>query len=74
MRGTIKAIDRDVAAVVEKHVVQQRAIVRLANLRAGLHRFGGQADLMALQHAAFGDFQADPFALNGVGVFNGDLG
>jgi hypothetical protein len=57
---------------VEEHVVQQRAVVRLANLRAGLHRFGGQADLVALQHAAFGDFQADPFALDGVGVVDGD--
>ena len=28
---------------------------------------------MTLQHAAFGDFQAYPFALNGVGVVNGDL-
>jgi hypothetical protein len=57
---------------VEEHVVQQRAVVRLADLRAGLHRFGGQADLVALQHAAFGDFQADPFALDGVGVVDGD--
>ena len=28
---------------------------------------------MAFQHAAFGNFQAHPFALDGVGVFNGDL-
>ena len=28
---------------------------------------------MAFQRAAFGDFQSDPFALYGVGVFNGDL-
>ena len=28
---------------------------------------------MALQHAAFGDLQANPFALDGVGVFNRDL-
>ncbi len=27
---------------------------------------------MAFQHAAFGDFQAHPFALYGVGVVNGD--
>ena len=28
---------------------------------------------MAFQRAAFGDFQSDPFALYGVGVFDGDL-
>ena len=28
---------------------------------------------MAFQHAAFGNFQAHPFALYGVGVFDGDL-
>ena len=34
-----KAVGGDIAAVVEKHIVQQRAVVRLAYLRAGLHRF-----------------------------------
>ena len=68
-----KAIHGNVAAVVEEHIVQQRAVVWLADLRAGLHRFGGEADLVAFQHAAFGNFQAHPFALDGVGVFNGDL-
>ena len=67
-----KAIDGNVAAVVEEHVVQQRAVVRLAYLGAGLHRFGGEADLVALQHASFGNLQADPFALDGVGVVDGD--
>ena len=67
-----KAVGRDITAVVEEHVVEQSAVVRLANLRAGLHRFGGEANLVAFQHATFGDFQAHPFALYGVGVVKGD--
>ncbi len=34
-----KAIDGDIAAVMKEHVIQQRAVVRFADLRAGLHRF-----------------------------------
>ncbi|MNE07922.1 hypothetical protein D3C80_1005620 [compost metagenome] len=32
-----KAIDRNITAVVEKHVVQQRAKIRLSDLRTDLH-------------------------------------
>ena len=34
-----KAVGGDIAAVVEEHIVKQRAVVRLADLRAGLHGF-----------------------------------
>ena len=34
-----KAVGRNIAAVVEKHIVQQRAVVRFADLRTGLHCF-----------------------------------
>ncbi|CDL46834.1 AraC family regulatory protein [Klebsiella pneumoniae ISC21] len=67
-----KAVGGNIAAVVEEHIVEQRAVVRLADLRAGLHRFRGQADLVAFEHAAFGDLHLDPLALDGVGVLNGD--
>ncbi|GDL62908.1 hypothetical protein BvCmsKSNP073_01212 [Escherichia coli] len=68
-----KAIGRDIAAIVEEHVIQQRAVIRFADLRACLHRFRGQADFVAFQRATFGDFQANPFALHRVSVFDGDL-
>ena len=68
-----KAVGGDIAAVMEEHIVQQGAVIWLADLRAGLHRLRSKADLVAFQGAAFGDFQAYPFALDGVGVVNGDL-
>ena len=68
-----KAIGRDIAAIVEEHVVQQGTVIRLADSRAGLHRFRGQSDLWPFSVSAFGYFQADPFALYRVGVFDGDL-
>ncbi len=34
-----KTVGGDIAAVMEEHIVKQRAVIRFADLRAGLHRF-----------------------------------
>ena len=48
-RGAMKRVGRDVAALGEEHVVQQRAVVGLGDLAGLLHRARGQADLVALE-------------------------
>jgi hypothetical protein len=66
-----EAVERDVAALREEHVVHQRRVVGLVDLAGHLHRARGQADLAALDGAAVGQFQRHPGALDGVAVVDG---
>lgn len=68
-----EALEGDIAALLEEHVVEQGAIVRFADIRRDLHGARGQADLVALEHAPVGDLALDPGALDGVGVLDGDV-
>jgi hypothetical protein len=65
------SIDR---AVVLDHVVEQHAEIRLVDADGVLHRLGRQADLVADDRAALGALDAHPFALDGVGILDGDVG
>jgi hypothetical protein len=65
---------RHLGAVGDDHRLEQVAVVRLVDLRGGLHRLGGEPDLVADQllarrHAAFG-----AFGRNRVGVLEIDVG
>ncbi len=66
--------DRDVAAFREEHVVEKATAIRLGDIRRALHRSRGEADLVALQRASLGNLVAHPFALDGVGVLDGNVG
>ena len=69
-----EAIRANVLAAFDEHAVEQRRVVGLVDLRRTLHRARGQADLAALDHVAFGEFELHPLALNRVAVLYGHLG
>src|SRR5262249_49684021 len=65
---------RNLGAVRDHHVVEQMAVIWLVDLRGALHRFRGQADLVADKlrtglHLAFGHLRGDR-----VGVIDVDVG
>src|SRR5665213_1134450 len=69
-----KAIRRHQPAIGEEHVVEQHAGIRLVDIERALHRFRGEADLVALDHVAPRDLDRDPRFLDRVGVLDGDAG
>ena len=64
---------RHLRAVMQHHVVEQMAVVRLVDLRRLLHCLRGQADLVTEQLAAAGDLAARRLALNRVGILDLDI-
>ena len=65
-----EALERDVRALLEEHVVHQRGVVGLGDLRSLLHRPRREADLAAANGATVGDFEPHPFALDGIAVLD----
>ncbi len=61
-------------AIGKEHVVEQHAGIRLVDIERALHRLRGQADLVALDDAAFGDLDLDPRLLDRIGILDGDVG
>ena len=59
------------AAVGKKHVVEQHAVIGLADIRGILHGLGREADLVAFHHAAGFGLQRHPGLLHGVGIVDG---
>src|SRR4029453_15518593 len=58
---------------LEEHVVEQRRVVGLADLRGLLHGPRRQSDLAALDDTAFGEPQLQPFTLDRVAVLDRHL-
>jgi hypothetical protein len=54
----------------EDHVVEDDAVIRLADRHRLLHRARGEADLAGLDRAALGDLERDQRALYAVGVLD----
>ena len=65
---------RHLDAVVQQHVVQQMAVVRLVDLRGLLHRLRRQPDLVADDLRAGGGLVPDDLGLYRVGILDRDIG
>ena len=59
-RGAMKRSIGIVAAGGEEHVVEQRRVIGLVDLRRLLHRARREADLAPLDHAPFGELASSP--------------
>jgi hypothetical protein len=69
-----EAVRRHEAAIGEKHVIEQTPRIRLVDAERALHRLRGEADLVAFDEAALGEFDLDPRLLDRIGVFDGNAG
>src|SRR5262249_32958067 len=69
-----EALEGQFLAVVIEHVVEQRAVIRLVDVRGNLHRARRKPDLMALYRAAVVDLERDPAFLDGVRVVDRHAG
>src|SRR6266851_1348102 len=67
-----EAAVRQFGAVLKKHVIEQRAIIGLVDLRGILHRLGGESDLVPLEPVSLGDLDRHPRALDRVSVVDRD--
>src|SRR5690606_27412568 len=65
-----KAVEGNVAALLEEHVIQQRRIVGFVYLRRLLHGARRKAYFASLYDPPFSQFEFDPFALDGIAVFD----
>ena len=65
---------RDTPAVLDEHVVEQRAVVRFVDRHRPLHHLRRQADLAALDFSPVGNLQRDQRPLHRVGVLDGHVG
>ena len=69
-----ETIRRHEAAIGKEHVVEQNAGIRLVDIKRALHRFRGEADLVAFDDAALRHLDLDPRLLDRIGVLDGDAG
>src|ERR1700678_1365461 len=71
--GRNEPLIRNIAAGLEEHIVHERRVVRLRDLRGLLHGARREADFAALDGAAVCELEVNPCALNGVSVLDGHV-
>ncbi len=71
--GDDEAGEGEFGAIVEEHVIKERAVIGFADVGGILHSLGGEADFVTFDTAAGGEFEGDPLLLDGIGVIHGDV-